>query len=317
MDTAPRTAYILQVHKNPNQVNQFIQQLISEEQADVYVHVDQKNYEKFNGKLVEGPNVKVLETRVNCEWGDISQVDTTILLLREVLASKNHYDFVCLRSGQDLLVKNGFKDFLLENKDKVFLNLREMNRVELGFIKINWPKGTRKQYTSAHPFRMIRRLLLILHGKGINILPNTNKWPDEYLFYRGSQWFTIPFEVAKYSLEFLDKNDWFYEYFKNTLVPDESFFHTLIMNSPYKTNVVNNNLYFMKWGETLSERNSPQSLTSDYIGQIEKSNQYFARKFDEKIDGSIINYFVDQVSFGTKTVNSTTVHKSDLNTVEV
>lgn len=297
MDSTLRTAYLLQVHKNPNQVNGFIHQLISEEQADIYIHIDKKSDDKLKQSIVKSPNVTVLNTCVNCEWGDISQVDATILLLRKMLDSKKKYDFVCLRSGQDLLVKGSFKDFLLDNKNKIFMTFRRMEKESLGFMQIKWPKMTRKRYTTAHPIRIYRRTLLSLYRRGINMYPNTNHWPKEYSFYKGSQWFTIPYETAKYMIEFLDENKWYYQFFENTLVPDESFFHTLIMNSPYKNDVINNNLMFFKWGETLSERNSPQDLTSDDIALIENSNQYFARKFDENIDKSVIEYFCHKVQF--------------------
>lgn len=285
-----RTAYILQVHNNPDQVNKFISQLIIENQADVYIHIDKKNVEKFNGRIINSPNVIVLEQSINCEWGDISQVDTTLLLLKAVMDSKKTYDYVCLRSGQDLLVKKGFKDFLMENTGQVFINIRSMKN-ELALVKLDWPKITRKRYTTAHPVRIYRRIVQELFRKGINISPNDHYWPKEYSFYKGSQWFSIPFNTAKYISKFLEENEWYYKFFENTLIPDESFFHTLIMNSPYKNDVVNNNLLYLKWGETLSERNSPQYLTSKDIPVIEGSNQYFARKFDETIDQKVVEYF--------------------------
>lgn len=298
MSSSTRTAFILQIHKNPEQVNKFISQLIVHDKADVYVHIDQKSAAALKGKIVTGPNVTILDKSVDCVWGDISQVDTTLLLMKAVLASKKQYDFICLRSGQDLLVKEGLEGFLQENKEKAFLTIRKMNRSELGLMRINWPKVMRKRYTTAHPIRIYRRLLLSLYRRGINLFPNLRKWPKEYSFYKGSQWFTIPLDVAKYMMEFLNDNKWYYRYFNNTLVPDESFFHTLIMNSPYRANVINNNLFLLKWGETLSDRNSPQDLTMEDLPLIENSDQFFARKFDETIDGSIVQYFSQKVRFG-------------------
>lgn len=295
MYTARRTAYILQIHKNPNQVNTFINQLISDERADVYIHIDKRSFNEIYPQIIKSPYVKILEQSIHCEWGDISQVDTTLMLLREVLASKNEYDFVCLRSGQDLLVKNGYKDFLFEHKDKLFLNHRKVGKENLGLMMIKWPKIMRRRYTNAHPIRIFRRILLSLYGKGIKLFTNKKNWPLDYSFYKGSQWFAVPFEAAKYMIQFLDKNEWYYQFFEDSLIPDESFFHTLIMNSPYRHNVINNNLLYLKWGETLSERNSPQDLTTEDIQLIEQSEQFFARKFDEKIDENVIEYFSKKV----------------------
>lgn len=297
MSSTPRTAYILQIHKNPNQVNMFLNQLIADDQADVYIHIDKRHYEEISGKILRSPNIKILQQSIICEWGDISQVDTTILLLRELLASQNDYDFVCLRSGQDLLVKNGFKNFLLENKDKIFIDFFNITWKNEGAVRLNWPKFTRRRYTTAHPFRILRRMVKYFYDKGIKIIPNRNYWPEDYDFYCGSQWFTIPLDAAKYIITFLEENKWYRQYFENTYTPDEWFFHTLLMNSQYKSNIVKNNLLYLRMGESLSERNSPVYLTSEDIISIENSNHFFARKFDEAIDPAVIQYYANRISF--------------------
>ena len=77
-----RTAYLLQIHTNPQQVNMFINQLIAEGAADVFIHIDKRNYEKVYPTIIKNQRVKILEESIACEWGDISQVATTILLLK-------------------------------------------------------------------------------------------------------------------------------------------------------------------------------------------------------------------------------------------
>lgn len=299
---------MLQIHNNPEQVNKFINQLISGNEADVYIHIDKRNYEKLYGKLVKNKNVFILHDSVNCEWGDISQVDATLLLIKEVLDSGRDYDFVCLRSGQDLLVKSNFKAFLLEHKKNIFLSNRKLNKNELGLVKIKWPKMTRKRYANYHPIRIYRRLLSSLYNKGINIRPNPYKLPSDYSIFKGSQWFSIPLEVAQYIVDFISENRWYYKFFENSLVPDESFFHTLILNSPYKSDVINSNLCYLKWGETVSDRNSPQYLQKEDIPSIEKSNMFFARKFDESIDAEVVDYFANHVKVE---------HESKLHAIQV
>ncbi|GIN92577.1 glycosyl transferase [Siminovitchia terrae] len=293
-----RTAYILQIHKNPEQVNKFIHQLISDDQADVYVHIDKRSYEQMRNKILKNEHVKVLDQAVICEWGDISQVDTTILLLREVLASQKDYDFVCLRSGQDLLVKNGFKDVLINNHRNIYMTLRGVDKRNSGLMEINWPKIARKRYTSFHPVRVYRSMVHSLYRKGINLFPNQNEWHKGYSLFNGAQWFSIPLEVAEYMIDFIDSNPWYYQYFENTLCPDEWFFHTIIMNSHYKVDVVNDNFMYVNWGETIETRNSPLDLKEKDIKAIEESSSFFARKFDEGVDQLVIDYFVERYCFG-------------------
>lgn len=49
----PSTAYILQIHKNPAQVNTFISQLTATDTADVYVHIDKKITMRYHLKLID------------------------------------------------------------------------------------------------------------------------------------------------------------------------------------------------------------------------------------------------------------------------
>jgi len=287
-----RIAYMLQVHKNPKQVNTFIEQLISEDTADVYIHIDKKYIDELSTKIIKHQNVYITEKSINVSWGDISQIDATLLLINEVLKANKNYDFVCLRSGQDLLVKNGLKEYLLQHPGKIFMTSEHITkRIDKAFLNVRWFNLLRRQYSSKyHPFRLLRRGIIYLYSIGLNLSPNFYKLPNEYEYYHGSQWFCMPLNVAKYVAEFVENNSWFYKAFKRALCPDEWFFQTIIMNSQYKTNVINNNLVYIDWNG-----NHPEILQTKDKKSINKSNHFFARKFDEKVDDKIINYYSQRV----------------------
>ncbi|MGG1635381.1 beta-1,6-N-acetylglucosaminyltransferase [Paenibacillus sp. NRS-1760] len=293
----PSTAYILQIHKNPAQVNTFISQLTATDTADVYVHIDKKNYDEVSPKINRSPRINVLEESCNVKWGDISQVDATIMLLRKVLTSKVDYDFVCLRSGQDLLVKNGLKVHLMENPNKIFMSAKFIHDRDISAAHVNmkWFDSARRQYNTFHPLRIFRSIMLKLYKKGLVLFPNRQLMPNNYLLYHGSSWFCIPIEVARFIIDFIDQNKWYYQYFKNALCPDEWFFQTLVMNSKYADQVANDNLTYLKWGEEYNNSNHPINLSFKDIDSIEKSNKYFARKFDEREDVAMINYYSEKV----------------------
>jgi hypothetical protein len=292
-----RTAFILLIHKNPDQVNKFIRQIISKDQADVFVHIDKK-FLDYKTKIVQSPRVYILPESIDVKWGDITLVDATLLLLKAVVESGNHYDFVCFRSGQDMLVKNGFMDFLAENKNKIFMNAYRVKDREphAAFVNVTWPKAARRLYINPfHPQRILRRAIACLYSMGWNVLPNKNQFPKHFSIYNGSNWFSIPIDVATYILDFLDENKWYYETFRNSLVPDEFFFQTLIMNSKYRSDVVNHNLMYIKFGETIKSRNNPITLKMEHIEIIKRSNEFFARKFDESVDKLVIDFYSEKI----------------------
>jgi len=293
------TAYILQIHKNPNQVNNFIKQILSTEQSDIYVHIDKKSYHLLHDKIFKNPRVTILRECVDVVWGDISQIDATLLLLREVLSSGKKYDFVCLRSGQDLLVKNGFGEHLKNNKYKIFMSAYYIGKRDAAasFVNVKWPKFTRQLIINPyHPYRLVRRIVALLYRLGLNLIPNSNKLPENYVIYEGSQWFCLPYNVAHFIIDFLENNKWFYKVFEESLVPDQFFFQTIIMNSKYKYDVVNDNLMYIKFGDDLKSRNNPITLKIEHIDTIKTSNQYFARKFDENVDNQVIEYYSNHVT---------------------
>jgi hypothetical protein len=290
-------AYMLLVHKNPEQVNMFLKQILKDEDADIYIHIDKKCGELMKGKLIKHPRVYILEESVEGTWGDISLVDATILLLKKVVYSGRNYDFVCLRSGQDLMVKEGYKKYLAENKDRNFMEMFKVEKSSnyVSLVNINWPKCTRKLYDNMHPFRLLRLLLKNLYGIGINLLPNKDSLPENFDLYCGEQWFSISMKFAGYIIDFLNENPWYYKAFKNSLAPDTWFFQTLIKNSSFSDTVVNSNHVYIKWGKTKRDSNHPVTLTLNDINDIERTGNYFARKFDVNVDKEVIQYFYNKI----------------------
>lgn len=290
-------AYILQVHRGPGQINKFIRQLAADRHSDIYIHIDRKSMRAISHEIMSGGNIEIIKDNVEVIWGDISQVDATLSLLKSQKKSRKKYDFVCFRSGQDLLVRNGLHNHLKRNKGKIFMNAKkiENSASESYFWKVQWPKFTRHRYDSIfHPYRILRPALIGLYNLGVNIIPNRNRLPMNV--YRGSSWFCIPFEVAEYIIDYLEKNPWYYEAFRNALAPDEYFFQTIIMNSPYASGIVCDNLTYLNFGKSYSDNNHPVTLKMKDLPEIEASGKFFARKFDESVDKEIIEYFYRKCS---------------------
>ena len=72
---------------------------------------------------------------------------------------------------------------------------------------------------------------------------------------------------------------------RHTVVAEEVFFQTLIMNSPFKSKVVNNPLRYDDWSK---KGGSPSYLTDKHLQAIEESEALFCRKLsNEKSSGLI------------------------------
>jgi Core-2/I-Branching enzyme len=68
-------------------------------------------------------------------------------------------------------------------------------------------------------------------------------------------------------------------------IPEEIFFQTVLMNSPFKNQIENDNLRYIIWQ---SPSRHPEILRkSDFSGCI-NSKKLFARKFDCTVDEEVL-----------------------------
>jgi hypothetical protein len=75
-------------------------------------------------------------------------------------------------------------------------------------------------------------------------------------------------------------------FFRHTYIPDELFFHTMLLNSPMRDTVVNENLRFIAWDPG---RPNPRTLVRGDLEVLRRSGKLFARKFDPLVDGDILD----------------------------
>jgi hypothetical protein len=292
-----RIAYLLMVHKNPEQFNMFLEQLLCDERADIYVHIDRKSLPQIADRIIEHPRVKKTSENVDVTWGDISQVEAMLILLREAVGSGEKYDFVIYKSGQDMMVRKGYREYLAANAGNNFFELEEIdaNGEEGALFKIKYPKAARRLYDNMHPYRILRVVLRKLYGKGINLFPNNEEFSSEIRLFTGSTAYCISMDLAKYMVDYLEKNPWYYRAFRDSLAPDRMFFNTLAMNSPFAEKIVNKTHTYEYWGETYKNNNHPVIFTKENIAEIEKTDCFFARKFDSNVDREVVEYFMKKI----------------------
>ena len=86
-------------------------------------------------------------------------------------------------------------------------------------------------------------------------------------------------------VDYLNEHIEYGKFFEHSLCPDECFFQTLVMNSPFASSV-KPYLHYIKWGKGKS---SPRILTESDYQEIVDSSKLMARKFDIDVDKEIIN----------------------------
>lgn len=272
-----KIAYFIQVHNEPNQLYQLIERLAFSN-VYFYVHVDKKADIKTFLTLLNGKNISFVKNRVKVHWGAYSQVQATINGLQEIIESGIDYDYITFLSGQDYPLKSNEKivNFFSENPKKAFM--------EFYSIQNTWKEAIprlNKYHFTNYPFWGSFQIETL-----INLLLPIRTPPANLIFVGRSSWFTITNEHVKYILQYLNANKAFVNYLKFTWGCDEFIFQTILYNSTFKDQMVNDNLRYVDWSLGGAR---PKNLTVSDFDKLVSSNKLFARKFSRKIDAEIID----------------------------
>ncbi|MTI80465.1 MAG: hypothetical protein FH758_06200 [Firmicutes bacterium] len=291
-----KIAYLLVVHKSPNQVNLFLEQLLNIGDCDIYIHVDTKS-DNIMPQLKKDKKIHIY-SEFDVKWGSFEIVESAIFLMRKIQELGKTYEYIYFGSGQDLITRNGLLGYLDENKGNIFIQIDDKpiknNDRRSSRFNVKWPKKLLIR-NDLHLYRFVRIFISILCKFGINLFPNKKRLKKELTFYQGRTWFIIPYEVMIYINNYLTENGNYIDFWRDSLASDLMFFQTLIMNSPYK-NKVHDELMYVQFGTKFRNMNHPHTITIDDIEKLKKSNKYFARKFEEKEDYEVIKYYLKNVS---------------------
>ena len=288
-----KIAFIVQCHKNPQQLNILFKQLQNFD-CDIYVHID-KNSENIDSQLDSFSNLFIIpfEERVKVGWGDISQVNATLKLIDLVLDSGHEYNYVWLISGQDFPIKSAteISRFLEINKGTAFIDIKPTNnRRYERLLKRNLVLHTAWLTKKGFIRRIVRNVWYMITGGRYKTFNFFRRKIDSDIFYFGSSWWCLPFQAIIQMKQALVDNPDFHRFYKHCHCPDESFFQTLLMNHTSFNDKIRSNLVFIDWTGC---KDSPRILMSKYYDEYlslwgGESNYMFARKFDFSVDKDII-----------------------------
>lgn len=287
-----KIAILLLCHKNPKQINLFIEYM-QHEAIDIFIHVDKKS--GIIGKLAKKENVYLLpdKKRIDVDWASFSQIKATHNLIM-FARKRGNYDYYWLCSGQDFPLKSceDIVDFF-SKKNTNFINLFDSKHNNLGKNN-NYDKRNSIYYfdflMGREKWKSIARRIYVIISGGYNYtFPWLRRKYRNFKFYFGSQWWCINKKTMNWIIEYEKRNKDYIRYFSHCSTPDESYYHTLIMNSPYALDC-EDYLHYVIWP---SGEASPKVLTMDDKNLLINSDSLMARKFDLDVDAKIIEAIID------------------------
>ena len=273
-------AVLITAYKNFNQLENLVNQF--DENFNIYIHFDKKS--KLNKtlihKILKNNNVECLEYKYTVNWGGLNHLKAYLLLCEKALKNKENIYFHLI-TGQDFPIRSNkfIIDFFNATDEKIdYLEYFTMPAA------IWWKDGGmgRLKYFNFYDLFNSKSSLgkkCIYYAKKIQIILNVKRsMKFEKKLYGGSTYWSLSRKTLQFVIDFTEQNPVFFKRFKYTFCAEEMYFQTVIMNSEYSKNIVNDNLRYIDWENGNEE--SPALLDENDYEKIINSNKLFARKID-------------------------------------
>lgn len=275
-----RIAHLIMVHKNAKQVERLLQAL-DHESFDFYVHLDAKaDMEEF-AHLGALPRVYFIQTRTSVRWASFQFVESILASMREILATGIPYGFINLLSGQDYPVKpaESIYRFFVEHQGQSFLSVEKEGSA--------WWQHAIHRVQQYHTVYYKFPGQYQLQALANRLLPK-RRFPLPYTLYGGADgsWWSMSLECARYLVHFVDTNPALRQFSRFTWGSDEFLISTILMNSPFKDTIVDENYRYIDWSAGGA---NPKVLTTADASSLLDTYKLFARKFDISQDENILD----------------------------
>jgi len=234
-------------------------------------------------------------------------VDVELRGIKELLKISAEWDCFINLSGQDFPLKPQafIQEFLSRNKGKDFILIADqakkrphtMNRVKNYFVENN---------------------------NGFSGIPYKRPYLRDVTPYIGGQWMVLSRECC----EFISRSsnvERFKRFYRHTLIPDEGFFPTVLMNTNYSGTLVNDDKRAIVWipdvgikllVKTLTAKDTesliasgriklrPKTFTANDTEFLLASDALFARKFDMTVDSTIFDILESKIQIANYTLSN-------------
>jgi hypothetical protein len=296
-----RLAYIIVSHFNLEQTLRLFNMLNHKDACFVF-HVSKKcepqYYEKLYAALKDRENC-FFTKRIDITWANFSFVQAELNAIDTLIENNVNFDYAFLLSGQDYPIKshNDIVRTLNKKQGKQYLEFipfSELKDINHWMQAYHFWVGKRRFW---HPHERSENVIIRIYNLVFSIfLPKNRKLPHDLIPYKGSTWWTLTRDCIEFLYHQIHSPDGkkIVRYFKNTWHPTELYIQTILMNSKYRKDIINNDLRFILWQE--NDDGHPKMLTEADYEDIISSDRLFARKFNSQIDATILDLLDEKIA---------------------
>jgi hypothetical protein len=264
--------YLILVHRYPDQFRRLFK-AIYDDRNHYVVHVDKNSGADLEAEirefLLSYPNAEMIRSE-KAIWGGYSLVDAELRGMERLLEMGQWSHFINL-SGQDFPLKpqKQITAFLNANLHHEYIKVLDqdqdrpdtMHRVSEYVIEL---EDSIERTARSRPFL-------------------TGATP-----YIGNQWMIVTRAFCEFVCHDPSVNR-YKAFYENTLIADEGFFQTVMMNCAIESSIISDDLRMIDWVADGDIKLRPRNYQNADAPELKSSPNLFARKFDQTVCGDILS----------------------------
>ncbi len=263
--------YLILVHRYPDQFKRLFRAIHNSENHYV-VHVDKNSGADLEAEirrfLLPYANADMIKSE-KALWGGYSLVDAELRGMERLLQMGEWSHFINL-SGQDFPLKpqKQITAFLNANLNCEFIKVRDQDR----------ERPDTMHRVSEYVVELEETIQRTAHSR---------PFLTDAVPYIGNQWMIVTRAFCDFVCH--DPSVARYKaFYENTLIADEGFFQTVMMNSAMQSEIVNDDLRTIDWIPDGTIKLRPRTYQRQDAPELISSPNLFARKFDQTVDSEIL-----------------------------
>lgn len=286
----PTIGFVLVTYNEPQQTT-FLCRRLSEMFGDppIAIHHDFSQSNLDRSKLPG--NVSLVEPFLRTCWGSMTVVDAQIAAMRLLYATGDP-DWMVTLSAADYPIQTAERILtdLSSSVYDAFFDLRAVHDLGeryvnegLGALAFDHPRYSQGAFNRYAAIPLISTRLARKIGqpqeawvcKSRSLIRRFTPFDGTLTCYGGDFWFAANRRVGRFLLEETPVWRTLYEHFKRRSTPEESFYHTLLGNTP-GFRICPDNFRYTDWTGCYAH---PRTLVKGDLPKLLRSTDHFARKF--------------------------------------
>lgn len=295
----PTVGFVLPTYKNPQQILRLLDRL-----DHMFASPPIACHHDFSKSYLPaeqlGSNVTLVHPHLITGWGVFSVVEGTMRALQTLYQTPPGPDWFILVSEADYPIKPA--THILRNLSSTPYDVHMHHElISYRAYERDWQRMCYDRYCTYRfrvPFldsglRPTRRTVTLRHPFLTRpFLP----FASNLRCFAGEHWFCANRKAAHHLISFHESRPALANHYRRlerygVVIPDESYYHTVLCNAPHLS-VSQDNWRYVDWSRGGA---NPKTLTLDDMPRLRESTAHFARKFDIDVDARILDELDDLV----------------------